>query len=406
VANLSNQSAVSLAEAERSLDWGLIHREYPHNNQAIYLNTGSCGRKPTSVIAALNRGWEKLNVNPTFLTFMNKEPFEMARTSAAALFEIEPKQLLLTQNTTHGLQIILQSFLRKAGDELVTTTQEHGSVKALIRHLAETRGVVTRYFEPDPFAGSVAFCQGLLQLVNLQTKLVLVSEIGSYTGWRPDLTTLQKELSQREIPLLVDGAHGPGQIICHPNKYKLWVSSGHKWLGGPNGTGFLYASSDMVPSLEPVEIGDEHFNRKDKDINDITRLESIGTSDVVRWYGLAQACKLQEELNCEFAYSKQLRLAQYLREQLEKNFSPTFRVPDIFDHAPNEATAMVVCYWPQSRLRVSDLREALWQKLRLWTQPDFLIPNPGLGMRISCHVSNTKQEIDLLLEGLRQLIVA
>src|SRR6185436_7603422 len=90
-------------------------------------------------------------------------------------------------------------------------------------------------------------------------------------------------LAKTDIPLLVDGAHSPGQDFCHPAKYSMWVASGHKWLGGPNGTGFAYVAPHLVPKLQPVLLGDHYYNFAD---TDLTRFESKGTSDVVRLLGL------------------------------------------------------------------------------------------------------------------------
>src|SRR6185369_3581344 len=102
------------------LDHDLVAEEFPPPaDGSVYLNTGSCGRKPRSVLKALADGYEKLNLNPTLMTFLDPNPWSLARLSAARLFESEPEQMLLTQSTTQGLQLIMQSFLRKAGDEVV-----------------------------------------------------------------------------------------------------------------------------------------------------------------------------------------------------------------------------------------------------------------------------------------------
>ncbi len=56
------------------LNKSLVASEFPYGAPGntefpLYLNTGSCGRKPVSVIAALEEGWRKLNQNPTLTTF-------------------------------------------------------------------------------------------------------------------------------------------------------------------------------------------------------------------------------------------------------------------------------------------------------------------------------------------------
>ncbi|HEY9757021.1 MAG TPA: aminotransferase class V-fold PLP-dependent enzyme [Oculatellaceae cyanobacterium] len=384
-----------------------VSREFAESHSS-YLNTGSCGKKPASVLNAIHSGWQSFNENPTISTFLDEEPMKMARESAAKLLNVPAKQLLLTQNSTHGLQLLLTGLLKTA-DELVTTDKEHGSVVAISRYLAETRDVVTHRYPIDPFEGSSAFCDGILALVTPKTKVVLVSQIGSYNTWRPNLTRLQSELRKRDVELIVDGAHSAGHGVCRPGEFRMWVGSGHKWLGGPNATGFVYVSPDLVPTLEPVQLGDVHYIKKDADLNDLTRFESTGTADVVRWRGLAAACELMLNLDPVKVGEKQLLLAQYYRQQVLE-LSPTFRTPDLYasfeEGVPSEASAMVVCHWPQERLNTGGvgLRDCLWDRFRIWVQPDFANSDAGLGLRVSCHYSTKVEELDSLVSALRTMI--
>lgn len=390
-----------IALQEKQLE-ALVAREYPERAE-VYLNTGSSGRKPVSVLEAWADGWQRFNINPTLITFDCKEHFDQARSATACLLNVDEGRILLQANPTQSMHFVLHNLLRSEGDELVTTDKEHGSVNSISRWLAEERGVVTRKHAVDAWAGSEALCKGLLALVTDRTKVVLVSEINSYTGWRPDITDLQTELERLGVELVVDGAHTPGQRQCSPGRYRFWVGSGHKWLGAPSGTGFAILPPDVVPTFKPLLLGDQHFIRKDADIHDITRFEAIGTSDVVRWWGLAAAINLWQQIGAGAVEEKQLSLANYLRQEVSR-LKPDFRTPDLFNDKPDEASSMVTFYFARDRLKVSDLRQTLWDKHKIWVQPDFANHDPGLGMRISCHYANSKAEVDNMLEALSTLV--
>src|SRR5277367_1152566 len=166
-------------EPGTELDLKIVQHEFPQQpDGSIYLNTGSCGRKPQSVLEALADGWKELNKNPTVYTHLNEQPAKLAHEAAAELFDVPPESLIITHNTSDGLQLILQSFLLKPGDELVTTDHEHGILKALCRYLEETRGIAVRRWHVEDRQGSEAFCRGVFSLVNEKTRLVQVSEIG------------------------------------------------------------------------------------------------------------------------------------------------------------------------------------------------------------------------------------
>jgi len=383
----------------------VIDAQFPdHKSGVTYLNTGSVGRKPKCVWDAQNHGGMLLNTNPTLTTFLDHEPITHARNVAGKLLGCASSSLLLTGNSTQGLQLILESFLTKAGDELVTTNHEHGSSNTIIRYLEETRGIVVRRYEMPANCNSEQFCFGLLSDVSERTKLILVSEIDCYTGWRPDLSTLMDSLELLGVPVVVDGAHAPGHVRTRPSRFPMWVGSGHKWLGGPNGTGFAYVSRELIPRLEPVWLGDQFFEKRDQEIYDITRFECRGTSDICQWYGLAAAIELQGNLNHESVQRHQKGLVAYLRNRLIERFPVTFRTPSPDEVPLEETTAILTFNFPEERVKVKDLREALWSEHKIWIQPDNLSAQPGLGARISCHYTVTAGDIDKLIDALAKYI--
>jgi isopenicillin-N epimerase len=380
-----------------SIDNKIQEQWLPASDGSIYLNNGSCGRKPKVVLDAISQGTQKLNLNPTLFTFLDTTMRNEACQAAATAFGIAPESIMLTSSTTSGLQQIAQSFLLKPGDELVTTDHEHGSWKTICKYLEETRGIVVRRYQVDPLDGSKALCQGMLELVTAKTRLVEVSEIDCFSGWRPDLTQLVDSLNKAQIPLLVDGAHSPGQGPCTPSRYPLWVGSGHKWLGGPNGTGFTYVAPHLIPLLKPVWLGDHYYDFTE---SNLLRFECLGTTDQVRWLGLTEALKLWLELKPEAIAQRQKELVGYLRTSLNSLPNVEIRTPNI----AQESTGMVTFTWQPDEVLVPDLQQTLWSEFRIWVQPDFFYGQQGHGMRISCHPATTEHEIDRLIQSLITLL--
>ena len=385
---------VGAANIEQSIDMDAVRAEFPRKpGAAVYLNTGSCGRKPQRVLKVLNDGWHELNLNPTIYTFYATEPCEGARLAASELLKIDQSRLLLTQNTTQGLQLAMQSFLANAGDELITTTQEHGSVNTIAQYLSESRGITVHKYPVEPLDGSDALTDGILKLVTERTRLVIVSQVNCLSGWRPNLTRLNQQLAAAKIPFLVDGAHAPGQGPCFPGDFPIWVASGHKWLGGPNGTGFFYIQPQWLPHLKPSWISDDYYREHE---NQLRRFEFQGTADVVRWLGLAEACRFNAALGPEKIAARELHLVKYLRERLAELPGSRVRTPLI----EGETSALLTVTWDSKHVTVESLKDHLWNTQSIWTQPDFFYGAPGHGMRLSCHVSVEESDIDMLIEAL------
>lgn len=388
---------------ERHLELSRI--QFGSHSDATYLNTGSVGHKPLSVLEAIERGWRHLNTNPTLTTYLESEHIETCRQAAADLFEVNSECLFFADSTTQGLQLLISSFLRYAGDEVVTTSREHKSVNTILRYLEDTRGIKVRRLTVDNDLSSEQLCMSILNVISPDTRLILISEIDCHTGWRPDLTILTESLKLLEKPLLVDGAHAPGNGPCRPGRYPLWVGAGHKWLGGPNGTAFVYAERDLIPRLDPLIYGDGFYQLREEDLYDPRRLECRGTADVVKLMGLKAAVELYAGLDQMLISDYQNYLVSYLKESLLSRLPARMRGPSMGLPEGEGQASMITFYFEPDFLKVKDLRQALWDEHRIWVQPDFLGVNPGAGVRISGHYSLSESDIDRFVEALSGYVV-
>ncbi len=386
----------------------LVRREFGQDdssiNNVIYLNTGSVGRKPASVLDSINSGWRRLNINPTRVTYLEDEIKEEAREAVAELLSVDKDCLLLTDSTTQGLQLILQSLLKKAGDEVIVTDRQHGSTGTILRYLEDTRGIRVKTYKIETGCSTEQMSLELLNYITGNTRLVLISEIDCFSGWRPELTLLSESLKLLDIPLLVDAAHAPGNGVTRPSRFPLWVGAGHKWLGAPNSCAFAYISKDWIPLIEPVWIGDGFFEIRENEIYDLRRFELKGNPDVVKWMGLKKAVELYQSLDQKQIDEYQKSLLLYLRARLLEIDGVRLRNPGYHDPEGEESASMLAFYLRPERLKVNNLRGSLWERDKIWVHQDYLGRNPGCGARISCHYSVKQEDIDKFIEALTSLL--
>lgn len=377
----------------------LVRAEWPTpEDGSLYFNTGSCGRKPARVLRAIEEGWRKFNLNPTIATFFDEEPLDSARSALSALTGLNADDILLVQNSTQALHLVLSSFLLERGDELITTTHEHGSVNTISRWLTETRGIVVRKVFVEPLSGEDTLFEGVYSFLNDKTRLVQLSEIDCFSGWRPDLTKIASHLGSLSVPFLIDGAHALGQGPVRTFKHAMYVGSCHKWLGAPNGTGFLYVPTRLASKIKPVWLADRYYNFYPQPLR---KYEFQGTSDVVRWIGLNAACSLQQELTPEWIGARQRELVKHLSERLRFAVSGSrVRTP----LAEGETSGILCVTWDSERVKVPHLRDHLWENYKIWAQPDYCYGDQGHGLRVSCHVSIEESDIDRLIDALREVI--
>ena len=86
-------------------------------------------------------------------------------------------------------------------------------------------------------------------------QLAIVDHITSVSGIRMPVTKIANKLRPHGILVLVDGAHGPGQIEdleLAEMGVDFYVASLHKWLFAPKGTGFLWVNPIHQQYIHPL----------------------------------------------------------------------------------------------------------------------------------------------------------
>jgi L-cysteine/cystine lyase len=150
---------------------------------------------------------------------------EEARAGFAAVLDVDPLHVALTDSTSRGCSIVLSGLGLGAGDEVVMTDQEHFGLTAAV-HAAGVRVVLT---EADEDA--------IVAAVTPRTRLIATSHVLWTTGRRLDLRRVREDSG---VLVLVDGAQSAGAIPVAPAEFDFYTVSAQKWLCGPEPTGALF----------------------------------------------------------------------------------------------------------------------------------------------------------------------
>jgi L-cysteine/cystine lyase len=152
------------------------------------------------------------------------EAREELRAEIAALVRVDAARVALTASTTDGCNIVLSGLDLVAGDEVITTTDEHFGLLGPL-HASGARVVVV---EPEP--------ERIVSAVTARTRLLALSHVLWTTGAVLPVHELRRATG---LPILVDGAQSVGTIRVDANGLDFYTISGQKWLCGPEGTGAL-----------------------------------------------------------------------------------------------------------------------------------------------------------------------
>lgn len=202
--------------------------QFPVLERFAYLNTGSSGPLPRKAVDAAQKRLERdLAEGRSGMPYIEEllELRERVRDGIAAVLQAQPELVVLTDSTTRGCQIVVAGLGLGAGDEVVTSNEEHfGLVGPL--HASGARIVVAEAKE-----------EALLAAVTTRTRLIAVSHVLWRTGRRLDLARLRRPDGP---PLLVDGAQSAGAIPVDLAGADFYTVSAQKWLCAPEPSGGLF----------------------------------------------------------------------------------------------------------------------------------------------------------------------
>jgi isopenicillin-N epimerase len=236
-------------------------RLFPLDPNLIYLNHGAFGVTPHDVLNEKRRILSEIEKNPVdFLQFKISERWQQIANTVAKRFLCDENSVAIVDNATDGAVAVLRALSLKPTEEILITQLTYNAISLAARHIAETQGArvnvaMLRFPDPDP----QQFIEAVQQALTPRTRLAILDHITSSTALLMPLKEMIDACRARGIPVLVDGAHAPGQIeLDIPGLGADWyVANLHKWYFVPRGCGFLWAAASARTGLMPTVLSSD-----------------------------------------------------------------------------------------------------------------------------------------------------
>ncbi|MBA3459648.1 MAG: aminotransferase class V-fold PLP-dependent enzyme [Deltaproteobacteria bacterium] len=216
----------------------------------VHLNHGSFGGCLRTVLDAATAIRARMEAAPMkFFVLEWQDELDRARTDLAAFVGTTAEHLVFVPGATTGVALALAAIELAAGDEVVPTSPVYPACRYQLARLAEARGAKLVFVDvPLPFDPD-ALIERIAAAITSRTKLALLDHITSPTALVYPLARLIPLFSARSIPVIVDGAHAPGQLPLSLDALgaTYYVGNNHKWLCGPKASGFLVARAPLRP---------------------------------------------------------------------------------------------------------------------------------------------------------------
>lgn len=284
-----------------------VRSEWALDPDFLTINHGSYGATPRIVLAAQDDWRARMEAQPT--RFFARELPSAIREAAAVLARFlgaAAEDVVFVPNATTGCNAVLRSLPLAAGDEILHVSHVYNAVRNTILHTAERAGASVTVAElPFPRPEPAEVLKSIERAITGRTRIVVMDHITSGSALVLPLEDIVKLCHAAGVPVLVDGAHGPGQVALDlPALGADWyVGNCHKWLSAPKGSGFLYARADRRADLHPVTISHgyrEGFTRE---------FDYTGTADPTAYLAVPAALAFFERLGGTSLMERNRRLA-------------------------------------------------------------------------------------------------
>ncbi|MBD2123647.1 aminotransferase class V-fold PLP-dependent enzyme [Trichocoleus sp. FACHB-262] len=223
-----------------------------------FLNHGAFGACPKPVLEVQQQFRLRLEQQPLrFLAQDLEGLLDSARQVLAEFVGADPLDLVFVPNATTGINTVLRSLHFTPDDELLTTNHEYNACRNALDFVAARSGAQVVVAEiPLPIQSPQQVIEAVVAKISPKTRLALLDHVTSQTGLVMPIQALVRELSQRGIDTLIDGAHAPGTIpLSLPTIGATYYTGNcHKWLCAPKGAAFLYVQRDRQAQIRPLTI--------------------------------------------------------------------------------------------------------------------------------------------------------
>ena len=378
-------------------------------NNVVYFDNGATTLKPKCVKEAICKYYTEYTANAHRGDYKNSaivdSLYEGTREKVRHFINAkETSEIVFTSGTTNGMNMIVSGFFRnylEKDDEVLITLSEHASNIIPWFILQKEIGIKVKYIPLNE--QHEVTVENFKNSITDKTKVVSLAYVTNVIGDERPIKEISKIAHDNNIFVVVDAAQGAPhkKIDVQDDDIDFMAFSGHK-MYGPTGIGVLYAKFDLLDKITPMNYGGGMNAMFTKDgyveLREIpTRLEG-GTPNIEGVLGLGEAISYLENIGMDKINEYEKNLRKYLINELNKiDFIEVYNK----NNDTNIVAFNIKGVFAQDAAIYLDKYNICVRAGNHCAKMLDNVFNVSNTVRISLSFYNTKEEIDLLINVLK-----
>lgn len=377
-----------------------IRRLTPATENYAYFQTSGFSPKPDPVIEEVVRLTRFYSQGPALPGIYAKmlDILESTRAKVAQSLNATAEEIILSENTTIGINIVANGIDWQPGDNLILTNHEHPGNRIPWYNFIKRYGVQLRFL--TVYDDEEQMLDELEGLIDGRTRLLSISHVSRRTGHRLPAQAITDLAHRHDIPVLWDGAQSYGAIPIDVKALDcdFYTFSGHKYMMAPQGTGGCYIRRDRIEWVKPSWIGSH--SQKDFDlVGGLTLLDEakrfeFGTRNLADQGGFGKALDLWQEIGWAHVFAAIEAYTDRMKAALVALPGVVLETPLPYAKSAGIVTVSVPGFTS------AGLSASLLEHERMLVSS---LEHDTSMIRISTHVFNTDEEIDRLVSGIQRI---
>jgi len=391
-------------------DFPILQRKV-NGKPLVYFDNAATSQTPKVVIDAIVDYYSNYNANihrgVHSLSQEATDKYEQARIILQKHFNAKyAYEMIFTSGTTQSINMVASGFssLLKKGDEIIVSALEHHSNIVPWQMLCEKTEAILKVIPMNDEGALVMSTYE--ELLSENTKLVFCNHISNAIGTINPIEEIIEKAHKVGAAVLIDGAQSTPhmKVDFQALDVDFYVTSAHK-VCGPTGVGFLYGKQEWLEKLPAYQGGGEMIETVTFEKTTYAGLPhkfEAGTPNICGGIAFGVAIDYLNSIGFD-------AIATYEQELLEYGTQELSKIDGIRIYGTSNKTSVIS--FNVGEIHPYDIGSIL-DKLGIAVRTGHHCAQPIMDfykipgtVRASFAFYNTKQEIDVFIEGLKKSIM-